>query len=107
MPTLLPIPIVDKESPESFVPEIAIDTFLFDKKWFLVFTTQDKGSGIDYYEVKETRWSIINIISKWNYAESPYILKDQQLKSCIFVKAFDKAGNEKVVMIHAGYDYNR
>ena len=36
---------------------------------------------------------------EWERAESPYLLKDQSLKSIIKVKAVDKAGNEKIVKV--------
>src|SRR3989344_5170387 len=37
----------DAELPEEFTPTIASDPNIFDGKYFLVFATQDKGSGID------------------------------------------------------------
>ncbi|MDP2703930.1 MAG: cohesin domain-containing protein [bacterium] len=92
----LPLPpkkIKDEEPPESFKPEIARDPTLFGGKWFLVFATQDKGSGIDRYEIKETRHRILGSFSRWISAESPHALRDQKLRSYIFVKAIDKAGN--------------
>lgn len=91
--------IKDNELPESFVPEIANDPALFDGRWFVVFATQDKGTGIASYEVKETRQRILGMFSKWVSAESPYMLEDQELKSYIFVKAIDKAGNVRVTNI--------
>jgi len=93
-------PIIDKESPESFVPEIAQNPAMFNGKWFLVFATQDKGLGVDHYEVKESRQRIFEIFAKWVTAESPYILQDQELRSFVFVKAIDKAGNERIVKMN-------
>ena len=98
-PEIQPIEIKDADSPESFAPEIANDLALFDGKWFLVFATQDKGTGIDHYEVKETKQKILKVFSKWVLAESPYLLKDQELRSYIFVKAIDKAGNTRIVKL--------
>ncbi len=88
----------DTEPPESFMPEIASDPDAFEGKRFLVFATQDKGSGISYYEVKETRQRIL-VFSKWVEAESPYILQDQELRSYVFVKAIDKDGNARIEKI--------
>jgi hypothetical protein len=88
--------IIDKEPPESFVPEIGQNPTILNGKWFLVFATQDKGSGIDHYEVKEARQKIFDIFSKWVTAESPYLLEDQELRSYVFIKAVDKAGNERI-----------
>lgn len=91
--------IKDIEPPESFVPEIAKDETLFDGKWFIVFATQDKASGIDHYEIKESRQIILSMFKKWASAESPYVLRDQELRSFVFVKAVDKAGNERIIKI--------
>jgi len=92
------IPVLPKvrdiEKPESFVPEIAADTSIFEGKWFLVFATQDKGSGIDHYEVCEGKRKCIA-------AESPYLLQNQDLDEEIVVKAVDKSGNERVATIPA------
>src|SRR3989344_3501467 len=49
-----PIP-EDKDSPEDFKPEIASNQNVFEGKYFLVFAAHDKGSGIDHYEIQETR----------------------------------------------------
>jgi len=91
--------IEDRERPESFVPEIARDESVSIGKWFIVFLTQDKASGIDHYEVKESRQKILTFFSRWRGAESPYVLRDQELRSYIFVKAIDKAGNERTAKI--------
>lgn len=92
--------IKDTDLPEAFEPIVASDPTMFDGKYFLVFATQDKGSGIDHYEIleKEQCGSLRGLIKKekWQVAESPYLLKDQNLRSYIFVKAIDKAGNERV-----------
>ena len=93
-------PLKDIDPPNSFTPKIANDPTLFDEKHFLVFATQDKKAGIDRYEIKETRNKKIGTwITRWRVAESPYILRDQDLRSYIFVKAVDNAGNERVEII--------
>ena len=91
--------VKDKRPPESFVPEITQSPDLFDGKWFVVFAAQDKGSGIDYYEVKESRQRIVSIFSRWILAESPHVLQDQGLRSYVSVRAVDKAGNAQVQKI--------
>lgn len=91
--------IKDDALPESFVPEIAKDATLFDGKWFVVFATQDKASGIDHYEIKESRQKFFAVFKKWTSVESPHVLRDQELSSFVFVKAVDKAGNERIIKI--------
>ncbi len=102
----LPIQIPDKDPPEDFKPEIARDPNIFDGQWFLVFATQDKGSGIAYYVIHEsTRKEDTARIDakKWSEAESPYALKDQNLRSYIYVKAVDRDGNERIAVVEPRY----
>jgi hypothetical protein len=101
-PLLLDFPNPDNERPENFKPEISSSADLFSGQYFLVFTTQDKGSGLDYYEVAESRRELeIRQIKPeaWVRAASPYLLKDQKLGSYIYVKAVDKNGNERLVSV--------
>lgn len=84
--------IKDIIPPESFKPVIARTPEMFNGKYFLVFATQDKGSGIDHYEVREGKQPFI-------FAQSPYLLQNQDLDREIIVKAIDKNGNEKVVFL--------
>lgn len=103
----------DKTPPEPFILEIQQNPELYEGKNYLIFSTTDKQTGLDHYAVAETRmapeggqswWKkIVTAIfigkideSQWQIATSPYVLKDQSLKSNIKVKAVDKAGNERL-----------
>ena len=86
----------DRDLPEEFAPQIAADPAIFEGKWFLVFAAQDKGSGIDHYEVCEGKRKCLT-------AESPYLLQNQSLDKEIIVKAIDKSGNERSVTISARF----
>lgn len=79
----------DKIPPEPFEIEIHQDSLIFDGKYFIVFTTSDKQTGLDYFEIKEGE-------RNWKRAESPYLLEDRELRSIIKVKAVDKSGNERI-----------
>ncbi|MFA4880976.1 MAG: cohesin domain-containing protein [Candidatus Doudnabacteria bacterium] len=85
----------DTDPPESFGLEIGQNADIFEGKYFLVFDTQDKGSGIDHYEIQENKKPNIED-QKWILKKSPYLLQDQKLKSYIYVKAIDRAGNERI-----------
>ena len=85
----------DIEPPEDFRPVVASNPNVFDGEYFLVFATQDKGSGIDRYEVREGRWGFFREV------ESPYLLKYQRLDRDVYVKAIDNAGNERVAVLAA------
>ena len=85
---------IDDELPESFTPEIIEDPDLFDGSHTLVFATKDKGSGVDYFEVKE------GVSSNYARAQSPYLLKHQALDKKIYVKAVDTMGNERIEIFY-------
>jgi len=95
--------LIDTEVPEAFTPVVASDQSIFNGKYFLVFAAQDKGSGIDHYEVRETR--AYGKKRSWEIAESPYLLRDQTLSSYIYVKAVDRVGNERVAEISPRYTF--
>ena len=88
--------IVDHDSPEDFVPILTKVVDIAADQYILIFATQDKGSGISHYEVKEG-WH------NWVVAISPYILQNQNLDQEIIVKAVDKAGNERLVVVPSTY----
>ncbi len=90
--------IEDKFPPESFQIYLYKNKEMFEGKYFIIFKTTDKQSGIAYYEVAEKQGFKKPNLKDLNFekAESPYLLKDQTLRSYIFVKAVDKAGNERI-----------
>lgn len=83
----------DQTPPEPFTPIISKNDKIFDGKYFLVFSTKDKDSGIDRYEIKEGQKGTFTI------AKSPYLLKNQKLDKKIYLQAIDKASNERIVII--------
>lgn len=87
-------PVQDSESPEEFRPEIAQNPDLFQGQGFLVFATQDKGSGVERYEVCEGNKTTCVT------AESPHLLQNQKLNRKIFVKAVDDKGNERIEIVY-------
>ena len=75
--------------PEPFTPIISRFDEIYGGNYFLIFSTQDKNSGIDYYEVSEGE-------EPFRIAQSPYLLRNQKLDENIRVRAVDKAGNERI-----------
>jgi len=82
----------DSVPPENFQPIITRDQKIFSGKWFLVFATQDKESGISYYQISENERDFAT-------ATSPYLIKNQNLDKKILIKAVDRSGNELLVSI--------
>ena len=79
------ISLNDKVPPEKFSITRARDSSLFNNKWFVDFSTIDKGSGVDHYQVCE--------LLKCVTAESPFLLFNQTPFYYIRVKAYDLNGN--------------
>lgn len=84
--------ILDFLPPDEFKIYPARDKDTFDSSWFISFNAQDKGSGINHYEIKEV---FLGIWGSWKEGDSPYILSDQLLLSIIKVKALDNVGWER------------
>jgi hypothetical protein len=77
----------DAIPPEAFTIEIQSTRDVFDGHYYAVFSTLDKQSGIDHYEIFEK--------DVWKPVTSPHRLYDQSLRSGVQIKAIDKAGNER------------
>lgn len=98
--------VSDVLPPDPFSIVLARDDTAFGGEYFISFSTTDKQSGIDHYEVYEEpfeelsrfRWGAPDE-PNWIETESPYVLKDQYLRSIIRVKVLDKAGNEQIAVL--------
>jgi hypothetical protein len=90
----------DKTPPENFAVSLYKDSGLFAGNYFIVFSTVDKQTGLDHYEVWESdkrgRDPISGSPAVWHRINSPYQLRDQKLSAIVKVKAIDKAGNERL-----------
>ena len=87
--------LADADPPEPFEPALAKTPDAYEGRVFVVFATQDKKSGIDHYEVQ------LGTAGKpepgrWERTESPYILADEGFRGYVYVKAVDRAGNERI-----------
>jgi hypothetical protein len=95
----------DDIPPESFSIQLERDPIAFGGKYYIIFSTTDKQTGVSHYEVMEEPVSEFGTFSwgatdaPWLRAQSPYILDDQSLNSTIRVRAYDKAGNEYVATL--------
>lgn len=88
--------ILDFSLPEKFEIFLTSSEQIFESKWFISFNTQDKGSGISHYEVRE---KLFGIWGQWHQSSSPYKLRYQSLFSIIEVKAVDNNGLERVAVL--------
>lgn len=98
--------LADNIPPEQFSIDLQKDEHTFGGKYYIVFNTTDKQTGIDQYQIMEEPVSRIKAF-EWGRADAPWVvtklstyeLKDQSLNSIIRVKATDKAGNEYVATL--------
>lgn len=95
----------DTIPPEAFSISLEKGETSFGGDYYIVFNTTDKQTGLDFYEVIEESVAESKLFnfgaatSPWIKARSPYVLKDQSLRSVLRVKAIDKAGNEYVATL--------
>ncbi len=77
----------DTIPPEAFTVEAHSTRGIFSGRYFLVFSTTDKQSGLDHFELYER--------GAWRTVTSPHALRFKSLDD-IRVRAIDKAGNERL-----------
>lgn len=78
----------DTIPPDPFLVEVQSTRGVYGGKYYIVFSTIDKQSGMDHFEIFER--------DAWKTIESPYQLRDQFRVDDIKVRAIDKAGNERL-----------
>ncbi len=95
----------DDVPPEQFSIDLQKDDagINYNGKYFIVFSTSDKQTGISHYEIMEepvlqfSQFSWGGVGVPWiRVDQNVYVLEDQSLNSIIRVKAIDKAGNEYI-----------
>ena len=100
----------DTIPPELFEINIHQNPSIENNKYFITFTTNDKQSGVDHFEVFEGSWEKpgfevgTNKPAQWRRVEKNeqyYVLRDQTLNSKVLVKAIDKAGNERLAELNS------
>lgn len=96
----------DKMPPDLFTVKLESDPNTFQGKYFIVFSTVDKQSGVHHYEVTEDDpdhpgyiLGDRNMHAVPVVATSPYVLKDQTLGSRVTVRAYDHAGNTEEALL--------
>lgn len=82
----------DTDPPEDFDVYITSDSAIAEGAYVAVFATQDKGSGVAEYKIKE------GFFSRYKDATSPHVLAHQSLDRMIFIRAYDHAGNTRTSM---------
>lgn len=86
--------------PEPFVPELTSGEPFMMQGPVLVFSTIDKDSGVDHYELASSymRDAKEKDLS-WNSVESPYALTEEDGARYVYIRVIDRAGNTRLVVI--------
>lgn len=77
----------DRTPPDAFTIDVESTRGVFGGRYYAVFSTVDKQSGLSHYEVFER--------GAWVQTRSPHRLYDQSLSN-IQIRAIDKAGNVRM-----------
>jgi hypothetical protein len=78
----------DTIPPDPFEVIVESTWGVFGGKYYIVFSTVDKQSGLDHFEIFER--------GVWKRVTSPHVVEDQLLRNDVEVRAIDKAGNERL-----------
>lgn len=90
----------DTVPPEPFVPFILSGESFGYAGSVLIFSAQDKDSGIQEYAIARSYSSHPREEKlSWRAAESPYALTDEGSDQFLFVRAIDRAGNTRVEVV--------
>ncbi len=90
---------VDEIPPESFTIYQGNDPQLFGGRNYLMFVAVDKNAGVDHYAAAESRIPVFLLPLlplSWSTTTSPYVVADQYQTSKVYIKAVDRAGNERI-----------
>lgn len=93
----------DTTAPEKFVLTIEKDESINEGR-FVVFATQDKGTGIQKYEWA-TSWFGEPSKGAWKETSGQVFLSKLDLFKTIYVRATDNAGNTRVEKVAGSYIY--
>ncbi len=88
----------NQHSSLSIKPSIFYDTTTAPCPWSRRCGGSGPNSDIDHYEVQEQRVGGPQQ-NAWQYVTSPVTLTDQTLRSTVFIKAVDKAGNSTIIAL--------
>ena len=77
----------DTIPPDPFTVQVQMQKGILGGKYFAVFSTVDKQSGLDHYDIFQK--------GGWSKIQSPYVLTNTSERN-IQIRAVDKAGNERI-----------
>lgn len=91
--------VPDTTPPETFEPQVVRIPSEIGEQAMLAYTVVDKGSGVDHVQVIESNPIFPWIRTVSENADSPYLLRNQELTSRVTVNAYDKRGNVRTEIV--------
>lgn len=89
-------PPFDDTPPEAFELEVVSGAEFGERELLLVFNTQDKQTSVVRYEFAQSDTVRAEEDVSWKEVESPLRLNDADLRSVLYIRAIDEAGNTRV-----------
>lgn len=89
-------PPFDDTPPEAFELEVVDGAAFGERELLLVFNTQDKQTSVVRYEFAKSDTVRAEDDLSWRAVESPLPLNDADLRSVLYIRAIDEAGNTRV-----------
>lgn len=86
--------VLDTHEPEWLEVERVSAEEIEEGKEMLVVSAYDGGSGVAYFEVKESG-------GEWKRTQTPYLIENESLFNRIQVRAYDYAGNVKEISVES------
>jgi hypothetical protein len=78
----------DEVPPEAFEVQVGSTPGFFGGKYYLIFSTVDKQSGVDHFEMYDA--------GGWKIIESPHYIRSPLSNKDVKIRAVDKNGNERL-----------
>lgn len=92
-------PPFDDTPPEAFELEVVDGAAFGERGFLLVFNTQDKQTSVVRYEFAKSDTVRAEQDLSWREVESPLPLSDADLRSVLYIRALDEAGNTRVATL--------
>lgn len=91
---------IDIDAPEAFTPELITDPKVLNNRFGISFATQDKQSGVDYYQIKRYPYKFLRSVTPWKKTKENFIPLSRFYRYMyIEIQAVDRADNIRTVTV--------
>lgn len=90
--------VLDTSAPEPFIPEFITDASVLNNRFGISFATQDKQSGVAYYQIKRYPYTFLRPFIPWKKTQETFIPLSRLYRFMhIEIRAVDRAENIRTV----------